>query len=98
MHGKPITSNASTILSGSVWPVWYARPWRFPKSWHIASARSSISSAITTSREPPYQHYLCSTTEMILHAALDPAVASRARRGEFVTCLDHFDLLQSPIN
>jgi transposase-like protein len=36
--------------------------------------------------------------EMILQAALDPAIARRARRGEFVTCLDHFDLLQTPIN
>jgi transposase len=36
--------------------------------------------------------------EMILQAALDPAIASRARRGEFVTCFDHFDLLQTPIN
>jgi hypothetical protein len=37
-------------------------------------------------------------TEMILYAALDPAVASRAKKGEFVTCLDHFELLQSAIN
>jgi hypothetical protein len=36
--------------------------------------------------------------EMILYAALDPAVASRAKKGEFVTCLDHFGLLQSAIN
>jgi hypothetical protein len=36
--------------------------------------------------------------EMILYAALDPAVASRAKKGEFVTCLDHFELLQSAIN
>jgi transposase-like protein len=36
--------------------------------------------------------------EMILYAALDPTVASRAEKGEFVTCLDHFELLQSPIN
>jgi hypothetical protein len=36
--------------------------------------------------------------EMILYAALDPAVASRARKGEFVTCLDHFELLQCAIN
>ena len=36
--------------------------------------------------------------EMILYAALDPAVASRAKKGEFVTCLDHFELLQSGIN
>ena len=36
--------------------------------------------------------------EMILYAALDPAVARRARKGDFVRCLDHFDLLQSPIN
>jgi len=36
--------------------------------------------------------------EMILYAALDPAIASQARKGDFVRCLDHFDLLQSPIN
>jgi hypothetical protein len=36
--------------------------------------------------------------ELILYAALDPTVASRAKKGEFVTCLDHFELLQSPIN
>ena len=36
--------------------------------------------------------------ELILQAALDPVVASRARRGEFVQCLDHFDLLQTAIN
>jgi transposase-like protein len=36
--------------------------------------------------------------ELILYAALDPAVASSARKGDFVTCLDHFDLLQIPIN
>src|SRR5262249_31587807 len=32
---------------------------------------------------------------LILQAALDPAMAHRARRGEFVTCLDHFALLQT---
>src|SRR5262249_56992879 len=36
--------------------------------------------------------------ELILRAALDPAVASRARRGEYVKYLDHFDLLQTAIN
>jgi transposase-like protein len=36
--------------------------------------------------------------ELILQAALDPVIASRARRGEFVKCLDHFDLLQTTIN
>jgi hypothetical protein len=36
--------------------------------------------------------------EMILYAALDPAITSRARKGEFVTCLDHFELLQCAIN
>jgi len=36
--------------------------------------------------------------KMILYAALDPAIASRARQGDFVKCLDHFELLQSPIN
>ena len=36
--------------------------------------------------------------EMILYAALDPTVASRAKKGEFVMCLDHFELLQSSIN
>jgi len=36
--------------------------------------------------------------ELILHAALDPSVASRARKGEFVLQIDHFDLLQTAIN
>jgi hypothetical protein len=36
--------------------------------------------------------------ELILCAALDPSMASRARKGEFVTCFDHFDLLQTAIN
>jgi hypothetical protein len=36
--------------------------------------------------------------ELILQAVLDPAIVSRARRGEFVQCLDHFDLLQTTIN
>ena len=36
--------------------------------------------------------------EMILYAALDPAVAGKARQGDFVGWLDHFKLLQSPIN
>jgi hypothetical protein len=36
--------------------------------------------------------------ELILYAALDPAVASRARKGDFVRCLDHFDLLQTARN
>jgi hypothetical protein len=36
--------------------------------------------------------------ELILQVALDPAIARRARRGEFVTCFDHFDLLQTAIN
>ena len=36
--------------------------------------------------------------EMILQAALDPAMARRARAGEFVTRFDHFDFLQIGIN
>jgi transposase-like protein len=36
--------------------------------------------------------------ELILHAALDPAMASRAKKSDFVKCLDHFDLLQTAIN
>jgi transposase-like protein len=36
--------------------------------------------------------------EMILQAALDPATTSRAKRGEFVRCLDYFDLLQTVRN
>ena len=31
--------------------------------------------------------------EMIVYAARDPTVASRAKKGEFVTCLDHLDLI-----
>jgi transposase-like protein len=36
--------------------------------------------------------------ELILRAALDPAIASRAKKGEFVKCFDHFGLLQTAIN
>src|SRR5262247_365835 len=36
--------------------------------------------------------------ELILRAALDPTIARKARRGEFVRCIDHFDLLQTAIN
>ena len=35
---------------------------------------------------------------LILQAALDPTIASRAKKGEFVRCFDHFDLLQTAIN
>src|SRR5918993_2073023 len=35
--------------------------------------------------------------ELILHAALDPVIARRAKKGEFVRCFDHFDLLQTAI-
>jgi hypothetical protein len=44
------------------------------------------------------QRNACEQAELILQAALDPTIASRARRGEFVKCLDHFDLLQTARN
>jgi hypothetical protein len=44
------------------------------------------------------QQNACEQAELILQAALDPAIASRARRGVFVQCLDHFDLLQTASN
>jgi hypothetical protein len=44
------------------------------------------------------QHHACEQAELILQAALDPAIARRARQGEFVRCFDHFDLLQTAIN
>ena len=36
--------------------------------------------------------------ERILYAALDPTIASKARKGDFVRWMDHFDLLQTVIN
>jgi hypothetical protein len=36
--------------------------------------------------------------ELSLSAALDPATASKARKGDVVTCLDHVDLLHTAIN
>src|SRR6266705_6932463 len=36
--------------------------------------------------------------ELILRAALDRAMTGRAKKGEFVKCFDHFDLLQTAIN
>ena len=44
------------------------------------------------------QQNACEQAELILQAALDPAIARRAKRGEFVKCLDHSDLLQTAIN
>jgi transposase len=44
------------------------------------------------------QQNACEQAELILYAALDPVIASRARKGEFVKCFDHFDLLQMAIN
>ena len=36
--------------------------------------------------------------ELILYTALDPAIATKARTGDFVKALDHFDLLQTARN
>ena len=36
--------------------------------------------------------------ELILYAALDPSIARKARKGNFVRWMDHFDLLQTAIN
>jgi transposase-like protein len=44
------------------------------------------------------QQNACEQAALILQAALDPAIADRAKKGEFVTCFDHFDLLQTAIN
>jgi len=35
-------------------------------------------------------HNAFEQAELILQAALDPAVASRAKKGEFVTCFAHW--------
>jgi hypothetical protein len=40
----------------------------------------------------------CEQAELILYAALDAVIASRARQGAFGKCFDHFDLLQTAIN
>ena len=40
----------------------------------------------------------CEQAELILQAALEPGIARRAKRGEFVTCCDHFDFLQTVLN
>jgi hypothetical protein len=44
------------------------------------------------------QQNACAQAALIVQAALDPAIARQARRGECVTCLDHFDLRQIAIN
>jgi len=44
------------------------------------------------------QQNACEQAELILRAALDPTITRKAKRGAFVKCLDHFDLLQTPIN
>jgi hypothetical protein len=45
-----------------------------------------------------YQLTACEQAEMLLCAALDPAVAGKARKGDCVRCLAHLKLLQSPIH
>ena len=40
----------------------------------------------------------CEQAELILSAALDPAIASKARKGDVVKALDHFDLLKTALN
>jgi len=40
----------------------------------------------------------CQQSELILHAALEPSIANRAKRGEFVKQFDHFGLLHTVIN
>ena len=44
------------------------------------------------------QQNACKQAELILYAALDPTIASKARKGDFVRWVDHFDLLQAAIN
>ena len=44
------------------------------------------------------QPLTCEQAELILQAALAPTIARKAEQGEFVTCFDHFDLLQTAIN
>ena len=40
----------------------------------------------------------CEQAELILYAALDPTIVSRAKKGDFVKGLDPFELLQSARN
>src|SRR5438552_18280484 len=44
------------------------------------------------------QHNAFEQAELILQAALDPTIATRAKTGEFVKSFDHFDLLQTATN
>jgi hypothetical protein len=44
------------------------------------------------------QHNAFEQAELILRAALEPTIARRAKKGEFVKCFDHFDLLQTARN
>ena len=44
------------------------------------------------------QQHAFEQAEMILYTALDPAIASRVRQGDFVKCLTHFNLLQTARN
>ncbi len=44
------------------------------------------------------QRHAFEQAELILQAAWDPPIANRAKKGEFVKCFDHFDLLQTAIN
>src|SRR5215813_1238854 len=65
--------------------------------WAIHRIRQTPVSFFQFLRNFRYQNAF-EQTELILWAALDPAIARRARRGELVRSLDHFDLLQTAIN
>lgn len=45
-----------------------------------------------------YQKSAFEQAEMILQAALNPSITTQAKKGDFVRCFDHFDLLQTAIN
>jgi transposase-like protein len=44
------------------------------------------------------QHNAFEQAELILQVALDPVIASKVKKGEFVKCFDYFDLLQTARN
>jgi hypothetical protein len=67
---------------------------------HLTTHCGARYNSLTLNISPflPESENVFEQAELILRAALDPAIARKARRGEFVMCLDHFDLLEMAIN
>ena len=99
MSSNTLPRHAASFADGTTrgsrsWPL----PWPRWAVWVLLKTRNQLYLRFFQFLRNFYHLTVFKQAEMILYAALDPAIASKARRGDFVRYLDHFDLLQSSIN